>query len=97
MWGSDILKGWTPKEDEHLRCRFVEDSATYSEVALELKKPLLEVVKRVEKLNLWEEYYAWRFSEFRTRKLPEGGSECLCGATVHPNSRFCPFCGRALQ
>ena len=98
MWGSDILGGWTPREDERLRRRFVEDSAMYSEIALELERPIPEVVRRVAELNLWEEYYAWRFlSEFRKKRLPEDGSECPCGATVRPDSRFCPFCGRALQ
>jgi hypothetical protein len=98
MWGSNIPGGWTPREDEHLRRRFVEDSAMYSEIALELERPIPEVVRRVAELNLWEEHYSWRFfSEFRTKRLPEDGSECLCGATVRPDSRFCPFCGRALQ
>jgi len=97
MWGSNIQGGWTPKEDEHLRRRFVEDSAAYSEIALELERPILDIIARARELDLWEEYYAWRFSEFRTKGLLEDGSECLCGATVRPDSRLCPFCGRALR
>ena len=69
----------------------------YSEIALELERSIPEVVRRVAELSLWEEYYSWRFSEFRTKRLPDDGSECLCGATVRPDSRFCPFCGRALR
>jgi hypothetical protein len=85
------------REDEHLRRRFIENRAAYSDIASELGRPLGEVVERARELNLWDEYCAKKLSELKTTMLPKDGSKCLCGADVFRDGRFCSSCGRPIR